>query len=141
MPLSNAPHVEVAVIQANAAFYRAFSRGDFAAMSDLWARRAPVACLHPGAPVIYGREHVLESWRRILRGAMPFEMRCDRPTVLLAGETVVVTCYEANGERPAHLAATNVFVLEDGAWRMIHHHAGPLNSPIAAPQSSPPSMN
>ena len=141
MPLSSAPLVEAAVLQANAAFYRAFSRGDFVAMSDLWARRTPVACLHPNAPAIYGREHVLESWRRILRGAMPFELRCDRPTPLLLGDAVVVTGYEANGDRPAHLAATNVFVLEDGMWRMVHHHAGPLASPIAAPASSPPSIN
>jgi ketosteroid isomerase-like protein len=141
MPLSSAPLVEAAVLQANSAFYRAFSRGDFAAMSDLWARRMPVACLHPGAPAIYGREHVLESWKRILRGAMPFEMRCDRPTVLLVGDAVVVTGYEANGDRPAHLAATNVFALEDGVWRMVHHHAGPLSTPMAGTPSSPPSIN
>jgi len=26
-----------------------------------------------------------------------------------------------------------VFVLEDGGWRMVHHHAGPLASPIPKP--------
>jgi hypothetical protein len=138
MPLSNAPLVEVAALQSNAAFYRAFSRGDIVAMSDLWARHTPVACLHPGAAVLQGREAVLASWRQILRGGMPFQMRCDNPTPLVVGETVLVTCYEANGDRPAHLAATNVFVLEDGVWRMVHHHAGPLSSPIAPPAAPSP---
>jgi ketosteroid isomerase-like protein len=128
--------LETAVLQANAAFYRAFSRGDFAAMGELWARRAPVACLHPGSLAIFGRDAVLESWKRILREPMPFEMRCDRPTVLFFGNAAVVTCYEGNGSRPAHLAATNAFVLEDGAWRMVHHHAGPLSAPIPPPPSS-----
>ena len=32
-------------------------------------------------------------------------------------------------------AATNVFVLEDGSWRIVHHHAVPLASPISKPAS------
>jgi ketosteroid isomerase-like protein len=124
---------EAAILIANAAFYRAFGRGDFAAMSALWAVRAEVACFHPTAPAILGRDAVLESWRQILRNAPSFEMRCDRPVVHMAGEAAFVTCYEGNGDHPAHLAATNIFVLEDGAWRIIHHHAGPLASPLPRP--------
>ena len=125
--------VEAAILIANASFYRAFSKGDYAAMSALWASRASVACLHPTSPALLGRDAVLESWRQILRQSPSFEMRCDRPVVHLAGETAFVTCYEGNGDQPAHLAATNVFVLEDGTWRMVHHHAGPLGSPIPRP--------
>lgn len=43
-------------------------------------------------------------------------------------------CYEGIEAQPAHLAATNAFVLEDGAWRMVHHHAGPLSQPIPEPR-------
>jgi ketosteroid isomerase-like protein len=124
---------EAAILVANAAFYSAFTRGDFAAMSALWAVRAHVACFHPTAPAILGREAVLESWRQILKSAPTFEMRCDRPVVHFAGEAAFVTCYEGNADHPAHLAATNIFVREDGAWRMIHHHAGPLASPLPRP--------
>jgi ketosteroid isomerase-like protein len=125
---------EAAILIANAAFYRAFTRGDYPAMSALWALRAPVACFHPTSPGLLGRDAVLESWRQILRNAPSFDMRCDRPVVHLASaEVAFVTCYEGNGDHPAHLAATNVFVLEDGSWRMVHHHAGPLASPIPRP--------
>lgn len=127
---------ESAVLLANASFYRAFSEGNASAMSDLWAARAPIACLHPGAPLLVGRDAVLESWRAILREGQAFSLRCSSATVQLLGDVAVVLCYEGGDGEPAHLAATNLFVLEEGTWRMVHHHAGPLSSPIAAPSST-----
>jgi ketosteroid isomerase-like protein len=121
---------ESEILLANAAFYRAFNGGDADAMCALWAERAPVACFHPGSPVLLGRASVLGSWREILRGRPPFELRCDRPAVQVLGDVAIVTCYEANGSRPAHLAATNVWVLEGGHWLMVHHQAGPLSGPL-----------
>lgn len=117
---------EPAILRANELFYRAFSTGDYAAMARLWSEQAPVSCLHPGLPALVGREPVMQSWRQILTQSVQITMRCDHAQVLLLGETAVVTCYEANGDEPAHLAATNVFVREADSWRMVHHHAGPL---------------
>jgi SnoaL-like protein len=141
-PVSQDPTVseaEAAVLFANASFYRAFADGDFAAMSQLWAERAPTSCLHPGASALVGRSLVLDSWRQILRGS-PLAMRCDRPVARVVGSAAIVMCYEGNGDTPAHLAATNVFVLEDATWRMVHHHAGPLASPLPRPRPAS-SMN
>jgi ketosteroid isomerase-like protein len=121
--------VEAAVLEANQEFYRAFSRGDFAAMSELWAKTAKVACLHPGARLLSGRGAVLSSFRELLAAAPAWKMVSRDASVHLFGEAAFVTCLEANGDQPAHLAATNVFVLEDGRWRMVHHHAGPLSVP------------
>jgi len=131
--------VEAAVLRANASFYRAFTRGDLQAMNALWAQHAPVSCLHPGATVLRGRQNVLSAWRQIIAEPAPFEMRCDQAEVqVYANTTAVVTCYEGNGDRPAHLAATNVFVLEAGEWKLVHHQAGPLARPLsnASPTSS-----
>ena len=128
---------EALVLEANQEFYRAFSRGDFAAMSELWAKQTPVACLHPGARLLSGRRAVLASFRELLAQAAGFRIVSRNPSVHLLGDGAFVTCLEANGEHPAHLAATNVFVLEDGRWRMVHHHAGPLSvpEPLRAPAS------
>jgi ketosteroid isomerase-like protein len=123
---------EVAVLEANQEFYRAFSHGDFAAMSQLWAEQAPTACLHPGMNVITGRSAILNTWRQILDQVAGIEMSCRTPRVHWLGEVAFVTCLEANDQQPAHLAATNVFVLEAGRWRMVHHHAGPLSEPVSA---------
>jgi len=132
---------EAAVLQANQAFYQAFSSGDYAAMSELWARAAPVACLHPGAPLLAGRAAVLASWRQILAVAPSIEMVAREPRVCLLGDTALVTCFEANGARPAHLIATNVFVWEEERWRIVHHHAGPLSTPQPARGASSKDVN
>ena len=124
---------ELDVLRANAAFYRAFTQGDFAAMSALWAEQVEVTCFHPGATLLRGRSAVLGAWKQIMGDPAPFEMRCDQAQVQLLPSCAIVTCYEGNGGQPAHLAATNVFVLEAGQWRMLHHHAGPLSRPLARP--------
>jgi ketosteroid isomerase-like protein len=123
------------VLDANATFYQAFTDGDYAAMSELWARRAPVTCFHPAARALIGRSAVLDTWRQILGGPSRLKLRCDQPVVRVIGETAIVICYEGSDDEPAHLAATNVFVLEDGRWRMVHHQAGPISRPV--PRSGP----
>lgn len=121
---------EVEVLLANERFYKAFSDGDFEAMSELWAHGVPVVCFHPTAPLLVGREAVLQSWRQLLRGVSSFALRCEDAVITVVNDTAILTCYEAAGDEPAHLAATNVFVLEEGQWKMVHHHAGPLSRPI-----------
>jgi ketosteroid isomerase-like protein len=121
--------VEAAVLEANEEFYRAFSQGDFPAMRELWAESVPVACLHPGARLLSGRQAVLSSFRELLASAPAWKMVSRDAAAHVIGPAAFVTCLEANGDQPAHLAATNVFVLENGRWRMVHHHAGPLSVP------------
>ena len=121
---------EVSVLEANRTFYEAFSSGDYEAMSALWAERAPSACVHPGMAAITGRTRILGSWRQILEQSSAWAMHCRNARVYLLGDVAYVTCLEASGDQPAHLAATNIFVLEDGRWRMVHHQAGPLSQTV-----------
>jgi hypothetical protein len=83
---------------------------------------------------------VLKSWKEILREPPPLAMRCDEPVVRLFGDVALVSCYEGNGDHPAHLVATNVFVRETDAWRMVHHQAGPLSN-RARPPSRTSTLN
>jgi hypothetical protein len=112
------------VLAANLQFYHAFVHGDYAGMDAVWARRAAVFCLHPGWVALEGREAVMESWRRIL-GDPDFRIMCHDERVHLHGELAIVSCEEelAGG---GLLAATNVFIREDSAWRMIHHQASAI---------------
>lgn len=132
---------EASVLDANLDFYRAFNDGDFDAMSLVWAEQAPIACIHPGHPAIVGRAAVLASWKQILDDAGDWNMTCHRPRAHVLGESAFVTCLEGGGLSHAHLAATNVFVLENGRWRMTHHHAGPLSEPIAMASSGADASN
>lgn len=128
--------VEAEILAANASFYQAFTDGDLGAMQALWASEAPLSCLHPGMPALTGRQNVLESWARILERPPPAPMRCSEARVQVFGEMALVLCYESSGDNPSHLAATNVFVLEAGSWRLVHHHAGPLSRPIVRQTAS-----
>ena len=113
-----------AVLAANRAFYDAFNARDMAAMADLWARRTEVTCVHPHRAILVGRDAVLRSWRAILGHP-------DQPKIVFAaepprlvGDLCVVTGREVVAAVP--IAATNIFVREDGEWRMIHHHGSPV---------------
>jgi ketosteroid isomerase-like protein len=113
------------VLAANAAFYAAFARRDAAAMDELWARQAEVACLHPGWNPLVGREAVVQSWRGILLGGgAPASIRCQQAEAHVTGDAAWVICFEVIPG--AALAATNLFVRESGRWRMVHHHSSPV---------------
>lgn len=112
------------VLEANEAFYRAFSARDADAMDALWAQHAPVACIHPGWDALDGRVQVVGSFRAILESGGAPHVRCSGASVHVVGDAAFVTCHEeVSGAR---LVATNVFVREDGAWRLVHHHSSPM---------------
>ena|SRR5690348_12458381 len=112
-----------AVLAANLKFYSAFLAGDYPGMDAIWARRSAVACLHPGWAAIEGREAVMESWRHVL-GDPDCRIQCHDERVHLYGDVAIVVCEEEFSG--ALLAATNVFIREDGAWRMINHQASAI---------------
>ncbi len=113
---------EARILFANEAFYLAFSGGDEAAMETIWAREAPVCCIHPGWRALSGREEVMASWHGIFDNGGPDYIRAPGAKVHFHKQMAMVTCYEQIDE--SLLAATNVFVLEEGEWRLCHHQAG-----------------
>jgi ketosteroid isomerase-like protein len=115
---------DIEVLEANEAFYRAFSGRDVAALEAAWARQAPVACIHPGWDALDGREEVVASFRAILESGAAPRVRCTLAQAHLLGEVAFVTCHEI--VEGATLVATNLFVREDGAWRLCHHQASQL---------------
>ena len=117
--------ITAALLSANEAFYDAFDTADLDAMQAIWASDHDVACLHPGAPPIFGREAVLQSWIDILSAPTRPVIQCLDAQAIAFDQSGMVICREAL--RGGHLAATNVFVSESGVWRIVHHQAGPLS--------------
>ena len=113
-----------AVLAANLEFYRAFTTRDFAAMDALWARRTPVACVHPGWPPLADRDAVMESWQGILANPDAPRIACYDERVLMYGDAALVVCEEELDG--GTLVASNWFVREETEWRLAHHHAGQL---------------
>jgi ketosteroid isomerase-like protein len=126
--------IEAAVLASNRRFYDAFASRDTDAMAELWAREHAVACIHPGWAAIHGRENVLASWRAILGSPESPQVTYTDATAVVIGDVAFVTCVEHLGD--SQIAATNVFALEGGIWRMAHHHAGPMAPP--RPSRRPP---
>jgi len=77
----------------------------------------------------------MSSWRAILRSDNP-RIEPTAARAYLHGDAAYVLCFEgARGENPV-LCATNVFVREQGAWKMVHHQAGHL-AQTPAPTTTP----
>lgn len=129
------PH-EPAVLAANTAFYEAITQRDVEAMDSLWARTAPVACIHPGWDALTSRDKVMASWRAILEGPKPPRLRADRASVKVLGDTAFVICIETLPG--ARLIATNIFTREENDWRIVHHQAGPVSQQFEIPDAEPP---
>lgn len=128
------------VLAANRRFYQAFNSGDAARLEALLAGREDVACVHPGWPALRSRREVVESWRAILCSRNAPQVSCGAEQVLLNGETAVVLCEESIGG--VTLVATNVFVRDQGEWRLLHHQATPINPAMGTrPTERPPVLH
>jgi ketosteroid isomerase-like protein len=113
-----------AVLAANLEFYRAFAARDLAAMDALWARQTRIACLHPGWSALKDRDTIMESWAGILSNPEAPRIACFDEEVFLYGDAALVLCEEEL--EGGTLAASNLFVREEGKWRIAHHHAGQI---------------
>ena len=112
------------LLAANREFYRAFAEADIDAMTELWSRAYPVACIHPGWGPLLDRDQVIMSWRQILAGGHNGGVRCTNETPYLFDHVAFIVCHEVLDA--GVLVATNIFRQEDGDWRMVHHQASPL---------------
>jgi hypothetical protein len=121
--------IDPAIIEfANDALYVAFNARDLQGMAQLWAAESPTVCIHPGWGPLFGRDEILRSWEEIFssqpEGA---NVQCFSPRVLTRGQQYSVVCYE---QLPAGwLVATNNFVIEAGAAKIVHHQASQCMNP------------
>lgn len=120
----SAPEAEV--LFANDAYYTVFASGDHEAMDAIWAHATPVTCIHPGGPVIEGRDDILDSWREVLTSGQTQGFECHDAKAHVVGDLAWVTCLEVLGD--GALAATNIFVRDNGAWKITHHQACPTSA-------------
>lgn len=123
----------------NEFFYRAFAERDMKGLAEIWANAPNISCTHPGWNPVIGRIAVLESFRAILQGASPPDVRCLAPKPVVLGGCAYVLCHEALGGH--YLVATNIFIREGRLWRLHHHQAGPAGNPPEIAESPPGAMN
>lgn len=124
-----------AVLFSNDAFYTVFLTRDYDAMEGLWSKRPTITCIHPGWPPLSGREEVMRSWHGILTGPNAPEITCHHARSHVCGDVAYVICHEKLDTE--FLVATNVFVHEDGIWKLVHHQAGAAPPPSLEDDEKP----
>lgn len=127
---------DATVLFANEAFYTAFATRDLQAMEDIWSKESEPTCVHPGWLPLVGRKPVMKSWRDILENEHAPRIACSDGQVFRCGEAAYVTCHEHLEN--SFLVATNIFLREAGAWKIVHHHSGAAlsaNNTIDPPQT------
>jgi len=123
---------EAAVIVANAVFYDALDNLDLDRMDAVLATEGPVCVVHPGWPLVSGREAVLASWERIFDNAGMMQFTVADAEAHIEGDFAWVICTErltsVQGGQVVEgiVQTTNMFRREGGAWRMTHHHGSPV---------------
>jgi ketosteroid isomerase-like protein len=128
---------------AEAAFYAAFEARSLDAMMAVWASDDSIACIHPLAAPLNGRAAVAAGWRSIFEAAGQFRLQIETVHEMREADQVIRIVREyliigqETGPRPPILA-TNVFRKEAGGWRMVLHHASPLQVGGTPPARTPP---
>lgn len=118
---------------AEAAFYAAFEARNLDAMMAVWASTDEIACIHPLAAALNGRGAVAAGWRSIFEAAGQFrvsvqlahEIREPGQVLRIVHETLTIG-HEADPRPP--ILATNLYRREADGWRMVLHHASPLQA-------------
>jgi ketosteroid isomerase-like protein len=128
---------------ANGAFYAAFEARNLDTMAEVWEHSDRVTVTHPGWPTLAGWARVAGSWQAIFANTPFIQFVLTDERVLLDGNVALVTLDENilqaagspegdatdTGELSgARVAATNVFVHDQGSWRLVHHHGSPVNA-------------
>jgi ketosteroid isomerase-like protein len=100
-------------------------------MSDVWEHGDDVACTHPGWRTLHGWAAVSGSWVALFGGPQRLQFVLTDEHVAVEGDTAWVTVDE-NLIDPSGtggtVAATNVYVFDGEAWKMVVHHGCPVAS-------------
>jgi len=121
-----------AVKLANQLFYSAFETLDIDQMSSVWDDQYEVTCVHPGWPIIQGRDEVLQSWASIFNNTMVMQFTITETSVHIDGDWAWVVCTEnlrsvIDGRvNEAKIEATNIFSKRSERWKIVHHHGSPV---------------
>ena len=125
------PRADAAVREASDRFYDALERmanGDAGPMMDIWSHEDDVTTMHPIGGREVGWDAVREPWENIAAMSEDGKVTRTDQLVRVFGELAYeLTTEEASmtmgGERVSfERRATNVYRLEDGEWKIVHHH-------------------
>ena len=123
---------ETGVRAASDRFYEALEQmanGDASAMPDVWSHADDVTTMHPIGGREVGWEEVREPWTAVADLASDGSITRTDQLLRVFGDLAYELATEHVSMRVAdtpiegEYRATNVYRLEDGEWKMVHHHS------------------
>ncbi len=132
---------------AEAAFYSAFEARSLDSMMQVWAPTEHIACIHPLAAPLNGLHAVAAGWRSMFEAAGQFRVAVELAHEIRAADQVlrIVREYLTIGfetEARPPILATNVYRRDAAGWRMVLHHASPLQAGATPPaRTAPPVLH
>jgi ketosteroid isomerase-like protein len=117
------------VLAANEAFYAAFEQRDLDAMSNVWDHADHVVCTHPGWMPRRGWGAVAASWFALFTNGQNLQFILTDQQASVVGDLGWVSCIEnilGDGMSGGSVAALNLFVREQGTWKLVAHHGSPV---------------
>lgn len=112
-----------------ASFYAAFNKQDTSSMRDLWWDNLKAYCIHPGGPALQGLASIIESWEKILAATDPPSINYRTVDETLDGNLAIHIVEESirpsksSSNPPSLVLATNIYIRDEGGWKMMVHHA------------------
>ena len=128
---------------AESAFYAAFEARSLDAMMAVWAADDSIVCIHPLAAPLNGHAAVAAGWRSMFEAAGQFRMQIETAhEIREAGQVIrIVREYLIIGQESEPcppILASNVYRKEADGWRLVLHHASPLQVGGTPPARTPP---
>ncbi len=136
---------EQALRAANSQLYLAINMvlaGNAEMMDNVWSQKPDVSDFGPSADRIVGWKSVEAQFKKEAAMKMGGTLVCEDLTVTVGADMGFTTCMEVGSNQvidgqPVNLRfrATNVFRLEKGEWKLVHHHTDPAPAMQAKPAS------
>ena len=85
--------------------------------------------MHPGWKPLFEWDPIMESWARIFENTGYMEFDVQDETIFVNNDLAVVSLFEVlsavqgGQSMQGAVNATNVYLMRDGVWKMIVHHA------------------
>ncbi len=111
-----------ALLNANIAYYDAINTADIDALRLMFSPTYPVSCIHSGAHPVFGLELIVATYERMFEHPGLPRLLVKEPLAQIYGECGVVVCQIDLSQML--LTGSNIFMLEDGIWKIVHHHTG-----------------
>lgn len=129
-------------IDAEDAFYAAFTAGDMEAMRELWLEAEFTSCIHPMGDRLAGTVAVLKSWETILKNTADVLIEISDRVIQEQQQIAIHTLIENihlvdKPEQTFQFLATNIYQHTTQGWKLLLHHASPMPRDVSHEEKSP----